>query len=135
MKLSYLFWFNEYQLNAYCKKMKILANLKRKIQENECLLNMILNEPLKYHLLQMIKDQDDMGFFYFLKKNSWLHLQHMEVPRLGVESELQLLAYSTATATPDPRHVCSLCHSLQQRQMLNPLNEARDQTCIFQILC
>ena len=27
------------------------------------------------------------------------HLQHMEVPRLGVKSELQLLAYSTATAT------------------------------------
>ena len=26
-----------------------------------------------------------------------LHLQHMEVPRLGVESELQLPAYATAT--------------------------------------
>ena len=25
----------------------------------------------------------------------------MEVPRLGVESELQLLGYTTATATPD----------------------------------
>ena len=36
--------------------------------------------------------------FYFL---SFLgsHLQHMEVPRLGVESELQPLAYATATAT------------------------------------
>ena len=31
-----------------------------------------------------------------------LHRQHMEVPRLGVESELQLPAYATATATPDP---------------------------------
>ena len=30
------------------------------------------------------------------------HPQHMEVPRLGVESELQLPAYTTATATPDP---------------------------------
>ena len=27
------------------------------------------------------------------------HLQHMEVPRLGDESGLQLLAYTTATAT------------------------------------
>ena len=27
---------------------------------------------------------------------------HMEVPRLGVESELQLPAYTTATAAPDP---------------------------------
>ena len=31
----------------------------------------------------------------------------MEVLRLGVESELQLLAYTTATATPDPSHVCA----------------------------
>ena len=31
-----------------------------------------------------------------------LHLWHMEVPRLGVELELQPLAYTTATATPDP---------------------------------
>ena len=29
------------------------------------------------------------------------HLQCMEVPRLGVELELQLLAYTTATATWD----------------------------------
>ena len=27
---------------------------------------------------------------------------HMEVPRLGVESKLELLAYTTATARPDP---------------------------------
>ena len=31
-----------------------------------------------------------------------LHLQHMEVPRLGVKLELYLPAYATATATPDP---------------------------------
>ena len=30
------------------------------------------------------------------------HLQHMEVPRLGVELELQLPATATATATQDP---------------------------------
>ena len=44
--------------------------------------------------------------------------RHREVPRLGVESELQLQVYATATATatatPD----------------LNPLSEARDRTCI-----
>ena len=32
----------------------------------------------------------------------WPHLLHMEVPRLGVELELQLLVYATATAMPDP---------------------------------
>ena len=36
------------------------------------------------------------------------HLQHTEVPRLGVESELQLLAYTTATATPDLSCICNL---------------------------
>ena len=30
-----------------------------------------------------------------------LHLWHMEAPRLGVESELQLLAYTTTTARQD----------------------------------
>ena len=32
----------------------------------------------------------------------------MEVPSLGVESELQPLAYATATAMPDPSQVCNL---------------------------
>ena len=40
----------------------------------------------------------------------------MEVPRLGAESELQLLAYTTATVTQDPSHVCDLQHSSQQHQ-------------------
>ena len=52
----------------------------------------------------------------------------MEVPRLGVKSELQLPAYTTATATPDPSHICDLHHSSVQRQILNPRSEARDRT-------
>ena len=36
----------------------------------------------------------------------------MEIPRLEVESELQLLAYATATATPDLNHICDLCPQL-----------------------
>ena len=40
-------------------------------------------------------------------------------------------AYTTATATPDPRYICDLRYSLQQCWILNPLSEARDQTCIF----
>ena len=55
----------------------------------------------------------------------------MEVPRLGVQLELQLLAYTTATAMPDPSHIWDLRHSLQQRWILNPLSEARDQTHIL----
>ena len=53
-------------------------------------------------------------------------MQHMEVPRLGVESKLQLQAYTAATATRDPSHVCDLHHSSWQRWILEPLSEARD---------
>ena len=55
----------------------------------------------------------------------------MEVPRLGVESELQLLARTTVTATQDPSHVCNLHHNSWQHWILNPLSEARDQTRVF----
>ena len=52
----------------------------------------------------------------------------MEVPGLGVKSELQPLAYTTATATPDPIRVCNLNHSSQQHRILS---EAKDQTCVL----
>ena len=55
----------------------------------------------------------------------------MEVPGLGVKSELQLPAYTTATAAQDPSPICDLHHSSQQPWILNPLSEARDQTCIL----
>ena len=60
-----------------------------------------------------------------------LHLSHMEVPRLGVESELQLLACATATATRDLSYVCTLYHNSRQRQIPDPLNETRDGTHIL----
>ena len=46
---------------------------------------------------------------------------HMEVSRLGVQEELQLLAYTTTAATWDPSQVCDLHHSSQQGQILNSL--------------
>ena len=57
----------------------------------------------------------------------------MEVPRLGVKLELQLLSYTTATDTWDltESHICDLHHSLQQHWILNPLSGARNQTCIM----
>ena len=59
---------------------------------------------------------------FFLGPN----LQHMEVPRLGVESELQLPAYARATATWDLSHLCDLHHSSWQHWIVNPLNKARN---------
>ena len=58
-----------------------------------------------------------------------VNLGHMEVPRLGVESGVQLPAYATATAMPDLSPVCHLHHSSWQCQILNPVSEARDWTC------
>ena len=55
----------------------------------------------------------------------------MEVLRLGVKLDLPLLAYATATATPDLSHICNLYHSSLPHWILNPLIEARDQTHIF----
>ena len=54
------------------------------------------------------------------------HLQHMEVPRLGDELELQLLGYATATATPDLSRMGDLHHSSWRCQTLSPLSEDRD---------
>ena len=55
----------------------------------------------------------------------------MEGPRLGVKSELQLLAYARAIAMCDLSCVCHLHGSLQQCLILNPLSEARDRTCLL----
>ena len=55
----------------------------------------------------------------------------MEVPRLGVEWELQLMAYTTAAAMRDMNRVCHLLHSSWQSRSLNPLNEFRDRARIL----
>ena len=59
-------------------------------------------------------------FFLFLEP----YLRNMEVPRLGVKSEL--LACTTATATPDPSCIWDLCYRSGQCQSLHPLIVVRD---------
>ena len=49
-------------------------------------------------------------FIFFLGP----HPQQMEVPRLEVKSELHMLAYTLATAIPDPSRICDLHHSSRQ---------------------
>ena len=68
-------------------------------------------------------------FFFLLFRATPTAPQHMEVPRLGADSELQLPAYATATATWDSSRVCDLHHTCCQT--LNPLIEARDWTRIL----
>ena len=47
----------------------------------------------------MYKEQENSRLFFFFPTFLGLSLWRMEIPVLGVESELQLLAYTTATAT------------------------------------
>ena len=57
-------------------------------------------------------------FFFFFFCFFGLYPRHGEVPKLGVESELELPAYTTDIATKDPSHTYGLHHSSQQRQIL-----------------
>ena len=71
-----------------------------------------------------------MLFFFFMARP-----RDMEVPGLGVESELQEQAYTTATTTPPsvllPCEPQDMDHSLQHHRILNPQNEATDRTHIL----
>ena len=60
-------------------------------------------------------------FFYSHACSSWTR----------VKSKLQLLAYSTATATLDSNHHFDICGSLRPCRILNPLSGALNQTCIL----
>ena len=63
--------------------------------------------------------------FVFIFFFSVLHLRHMDFSRVGVESELQLLAYATAIAMPDPSYVCNLHHNSGQGQILKPTEQGQ----------
>ena len=54
--------------------------------------------------------------FFFL----WPHLQHMEVPRLGFQLEMQLQAYTTAVATLHLSRICDFHWSCSFSAMLGP---------------
>ena len=57
-----------------------------------------------------------------------LYLRHMEIPKLGIELELQLPAYTTGTAARDLSQFCNLHHSSQQCRILSLLIKDRNWT-------
>ena len=85
------------------------------------LANSHLSSNKPYHL-----STDFLGFFWGGPLR-----RHMEVPRLGVKSELQEPAYTASTAMQDAGRICNMHHRSLQRWILNPLSEAKDQTCIL----
>ena len=50
---------------------------------------------------------------------------------IGAAAAGTATAAATATTSMDPSRICSLCHSLQQYQIFNPLSQARARTWIF----
>ena len=64
-------------------------------------------------------------FFFFLMAAPVAYGSFWAMGHIRAAAE----AYVTAAATLDPSCPCNLCRSFQQRRILNPLSEARDQTC------
>ena len=102
------------------------------LQKSECeLLPQVLNHQAtkfsKAKFVFMVFSFFLVFFFCFLGLHPW----HMEVSRLGVESELELPDYATATASQDLSCVCDLHHNSQQSQIPYPLREVRYRTHIL----
>ena len=88
---------------------------------SEIPITYMLSHPMLSHSSLRLFSQSLLFIYLFIYCFLGLPLRHMEVPRLGVESELQLLVYATATATWDPSCVCNLYHTTRQRRIPNHL--------------
>ena len=100
-----------------------------KFTDNQQCLKNINKRAISRKIINVLKPKIKVCFFFFVFLGP--RPQRMEVPRLGVESELQLPAYTTATAMPDLSHVWNLHNSSWQRQILNPLSKTRDRNHIL----
>ena len=86
--------FYIYGLYSYVGPFNMLLNLFWRILLMVFMSIFIKDLVCNYNFLWFVC----LFFFLFLV----LHLRHMEVPRLGDESELHWLTYATVTAMPDP---------------------------------
>ena len=71
---------------------------------------------------------DQLLFYLFIFFFLGPHLWHMGGSQARGQTGAAAEAHTTATAVQDVSRICTLHHSLQQCQLLNPLSEARDQT-------
>ena len=85
--------------------------------------NSVNKIKIKYILVRY--PRRELHFFFFFGFLG-LHLWHMEVHKLGVESELQLPAYATAIATPNMSRNYYLYHGSWHRWIPNPLTKVKD---------
>ena len=106
---------------------KLCSSFKSQPQKSHALKGLISHpkEVRDSGVPWMLQDVPLANNFFFLLGP---HPRQMEVPRFGIESELQLLAYATVmpTAASNPSYICDLFHSLWQHEILNPLSKARN---------
>ena len=82
-----------------------------------CMINLIRTmDPSICRTTSVFSFFSSFSFFILFRA---MHLRHVEVPRLGVGSELQQ-PVSTATAMPDLSHFCNLHHSSWQHRIVYP---------------
>ena len=95
----------------------------------------ILKFFLSVHLFILHLELKELGFclfacflfIYFFVAAFMAYRSSQARVQVGAATE----AYTTATATPDLSCICDLCCGLWQLQIINPLIEARDWTCIL----
>ena len=103
--------------------MSYLSSRTRELKEWVRLNSVKTAKKLPFHGLfghnQPITDYLRLITTFFFFRLLGPHLRRMEVPRLGVQLELQLPASTTATATAtqDPSCVCELRHSSWQMRL------------------
>ena len=125
------FSYEDNNVLFYLLLISASASCENKLLFIGTLWSLIAWDSINFYLLNSIYYTYYWYFFSFFFCFLGLHLGRMEVHSLGVESELELLAYTTATAiaTRNPSCMCDLHYS--SCQILNPLNETRDWTCIL----
>ena len=71
-------------------------------------------------------------FIFFLFYFIFLHFRAALAAYGGSQArDLQMLAYTTATAMQDLSYICNLPHGSQQHRIIDPLSKTRDQTSIL----
>ena len=91
--------------------------------------------PAKYYygmcLITLFSPYYQLKLFFFLSSQDHT-LGIWRFPARGLIRAVAT-AYTRATATPYPSHICNLHHSSWQCWILNPLSKARDGTCNFMV--
>jgi len=132
MSTGLLLVFKTHQAHSFCKALGYVNMFTQNPLSLTLYLRGFCDNPSGWCPGHFLTYHPSSFLLFFVLFCFWgPHLQHMEVPKLGVELELELPAYTTATAIQDLSHICNLHHSSYQCRILNPLSEPGDQTCVL----